>query len=287
MASTLLLPVFALALGGPEAPPPSSPSTGDMMGESVVVQPAPAQPAEPAQTAEPAPRPVPPPATAPTSQPETAPPPPGLPPPAESPAPVVEPPPDPILLGRPPPPPPPDGSGRFVGGAFSLAFGVGAVAAVAHESTLPDGDPAFVATTFIPLGLAGLGLGTYLLIRGAKARANYLDWREFSGRPGQPTGNGMVVGGTLATVVGGVTMVAAGVQSLENGIDSGPFPPTLWAIGGVSAATGIGLLTAGLLRRRRYQSWRQGTFLGGAPAQLSPQLVLHPEHVGVGISGRF
>lgn len=214
------------------------------------------------------------PASAPTPEPAPAPVPTGPePPPA---VPSLEPPP------LPPPPPPPKGNGRLVGGSFALVLGLGASVAIAVEASREDGNPQFVATAFVPLGLAGIGIGTYLLIRGAKARANYLDWQAYAQREARPSGEGLLVAGVMSTVIGGVTLVAAGVQTRDPQALQEPLAPTLFALGGVGVLTGIATLTTGLVLRKRYAGWRQSTFLSVVP-------VIAPSRQGVqlGLAGRF
>src|SRR5690606_16434926 len=160
-------------------------------------------------------------------------------------------------LALPPPPPPPTGAGRLVGGSFAIALGLGAAAAVAVETTRERGNPQFAAATFIPLGLAGVGVGTYLLVRGAKARSNYNEWRAFTSRDALPTGDGLIVAGTMSTLIGGVSLVAAAVQARDPDAFERPLTPSLFAIGATGVAVGVGALTWGLLRRGKYISWRQ------------------------------
>ena len=227
----------------------------------------------------------------PSAQPEVIPvvePPPAAPEPAPAPVPTgPEPPPEvvppqtgPSLL--PPPPPPPKGNGRLVGGTFALALGIGASAAVGIEATREDGNPQFVAATFIPLGLASLGVGTYLLVRGAKARANYLEWERYAQREARPSGEGLLVAGVLSTVIGGVTLVAAGVQTRDPDAFQKPLAPTLFAVGGVGVLTGVATLTTGVILRKRYAGWRQATFLSVVPT-FAPSA----RGVQVGLAGRF
>ncbi|MCA9683969.1 MAG: hypothetical protein KC457_17340 [Myxococcales bacterium] len=208
--------------------------------------------------------------------------------PQPAPEPPVEPGPMlvPVMPPLPPPPPPPDGSGRLVGGSVSLALGLGAFAVVAYEAGREDGNPAFVAGTFVPLGLAALGVGTYLLIRGAKARANFLDWRSFAGQRGRPSGSGLVVGGTMSLVIGGVTMVAAAVESSDPDNGDPVLATSLWSVGGAAALAGVLQLTFGVLRRNQYRVWRQRTF-------LTPVVMTRPTRpgqlvgAGIGLSGSF
>jgi hypothetical protein len=182
-----------------------------------------------------------------------------------------------------PPPPPPDGSGRIVGGGFGIGLGLtAALAPVIYESTREDGNPEFVAGTFIPLGLASVGVGTYLLVRGVKARRNFLDWESFTGEQGRPSGNGLIVGGTISMVVGGVTLVGASFASREAEAGN-PLVPTLWAVGGTAAVAGIAGLAWGLVRRSRYRIWRQRTFIGA----LSPTIAPTRRGVAIGLAGRF
>ena len=228
-------------------------------------EPAPTEPAEPIE-------PVIVPAPVIVSTPELTP----TPAPTPEPPPLVAPP-----LALPPPPPPPTGSGRLVGGSFALALGVGAASAVIVESTRENGNPRFVAVTFVQLGLASIGVGTYLLVRGAKARSNYNDWRAFTNSDALPTGDGLIVGGTMSTLVGGVTLVAAAVQARDPDAMTQPLTPTLFAIGATGVAVGVGALTWGLLRRGKYRSWRQSTFLHAAEldsdrARLRLRAFRHP-----------
>jgi hypothetical protein len=212
------------------------------------------------------------------------------PPPRLTPAPApsvpaaIEPPlPTPTLkLDLPPPPPPPTGAGRLVGGSFAVGLGLACASVVIVEFTRNDGNPQFVATTFVPLGLTSIGIGTYLLVRGAKARANYNDWRAFTRAATRPTGEGLIVAGTMSSVIGGVTLVAASVQARDPNAFDTLLAPSLFAIAGAGIAVGVGSLTAGLLRRGKYRSWRQSTFLSTVP-------VIAPTRggLGLGLVGRF
>jgi len=170
----------------------------------------------------------------------------------------------------PPPPPPPDGSGRLVGGGFAIALGVGAAAAVVVEGSREAGNQQFVAATFIPIALASVGLGTYLLVRGAKARRNYNDWRIYASHEGHPTGDGLLVGGTISVLVGGVTLLAAAGRARQAEGFDGPLTPTLLGIGATGVAVGVGALSWGFVRRKSYRSWREATFLGSLTPTITP-----------------
>lgn len=194
--------------------------------------------------------------------------------PTPTPAPTPEPTPSlaPPKLALPPPPPPPTGAGRLVGGSFAIALGLGAASAMIVETSREGGNSRFAAATFIPLGLAGIGVGTYLLVRGAKARSNYNDWRAYTHRDALPTGDGLIVAGTMSTLIGGVTLVAAAVQARQGDAFDRPLTPTLFGVGAAGVAVGVGALTWGLLRRGKYISWRQSTFLGSLTPSITPLL---------------
>lgn len=184
----------------------------------------------------------------------------------------------------PPPPPPPDGAGKLVGGSISLGLGAAAIGIVAVESTREDGLRT-VAPTLIPLGLVAIGVGTYFVIRGAKSRANLLDWRSYTDSRERPSGEGLIVGGTMSTVIGGVVLVAAGVQTSEATEADRARTIALWSVGGAAFVSGALELTFGLLRRRHYRTWRQRTYLGRL--QLSPTGSASARGFTMGVAGRF
>jgi hypothetical protein len=257
--------VLTLLLGSLLLGPPES------TDESVIYEPA-VEPEhgifEPIEIPAPPPRPTPAPApTLPTA----------VEPPSEPPLPTPT-----LVLDLPPPPPPPTGAGRLVGGSFAIGLGLAAASVVIVEVARNDGNPRFVATTFIPLGLTSIGIGTYLLVRGAKARANFNDWRAFTRADTRPTGEGLIVAGTMSSVIGGVTLLAASVQARDPDAFDHLLAPSLFAVAGTGIVVGVGSLTAGLLRRNRYRSWRQSTFLSAVP-------VVGPMRggFGFGLVGRF
>lgn len=304
MPATLLA---ALLLAPPESPAPAPDASPPAMeATDVSEQPVPASPegvagaaasegAPDADPVAPPPAPAPPDAPpAPAPQPEFVEPP--L--PAPEPVPVGEDPAfpafDPTLAPTGPqllpPPPPPDGSGRLVGGSFSVVLGLAAASVVVVEGSREGGNFQFAAATFIPIGLAGLGIGTYLLVRGGQARRNFNDWKAYTGERALPSGSGLMVGGTMGIVVGGVSLVAASVQSREPDAFRDPLAPTLWTLAAAGVGGGVTALTFGILRRNKYRTWRQRTFL----ANLQPNVYPLAGGAGfdvtgaaVGLSGRF
>jgi hypothetical protein len=170
----------------------------------------------------------------------------------------------------------------LVGGSVAIALGLAAGSVVIVEAARADGNPQFVASTFVPLGLACIGVGTYLVVRGARARANFNDWKAYTGARSRPTGSGLLVGGTMSLVIGGVTVIAAGVKAREPGAFDRPLTPTLFGVGAAGVAFGIGAVTWGLMQRNRYRSWRQSTFLSVVPT-VAPMR----GGVSLGVVGRF
>ncbi|GEM_PF-1657585 len=284
------LALWALVLAGP--PATSEATAADPTGESSLYAPS----SDPSPTEAPPEPPKPKTATREVGDP-------GLPGPTPAPQPIQiipAPTPKPIPAPNPaaapglvpiqlaPPPPPPSGTGRLVGGSFSIALGLGAIAAIGIESARAGGDPRTAASTLVPLSLVGLGIGGYLLVRGAKARSNLLDWRAFSGERERPSGSGLIVGGILSTAVGTVSLASAAVGTAtsttqaERSRDLG-----LWIVSAATLSSGAIELGFGVVRRRRYHQWRAQTYLGSVGASLQPSLALLPRGAGLGLRGKF
>ena len=199
--------------------------------------------------------------------------------PAPAPAPALESEPQPRPFTPsprvlPPPPPPPTGNGRLVGGTFGIVLGVAAAVALGVETSRAEGNPRFAAGTFIPLALTGIGVGTYMVAKGAKTHRNFLDWEAYTQRDALPSGDGLIVGGTFSGVIGAITLVVGVVQAQQPGGLDRPLAPTLLGVGATGVAVGIAALTIGLLQRRTYTRWRESTFLGQLAPTLSPVIAL-------------
>jgi hypothetical protein len=182
----------------------------------------------------------------------------------------------------PPPPPPPDGSGRIVGGTLAMGLGVAAFAVVSIElRRTSDANATYVTGTFVPLGIAALGIGTYTVVRGSKARANYNFWKSFTGLEPPRQGGGLLVGGTMTSAIG-VVMLATGVARAARG-DQDTSATLLMSLGGAGVATGALQLGLGLARRQRHERWlRRGL------VQLAPSVGPTPRGGWlVGVAGRF
>lgn len=182
----------------------------------------------------------------------------------------------------PPPPPPPDGSGRIVGGTLAMGLGVAAFAVVSVElRRTSESNATYVTGTFVPLGVAALGIGTYMVVRGSKARANHEFWKSFTGLEPPRQGGGLLVGGTMTTAIG-VVLLATGVARSAQGRQD-TTATLMMSLGGAGVAGGALQLGLGLARRQRHERWlRYGL------VQLAP--TFGPSRQGgwmVGVAGRF
>jgi hypothetical protein len=206
--------------------------------------------------------------------------------------PLVEPPPEfvdpltmplgPTTVPLPPPPPPPDGAGRLVGGSLAIGLGIGAFVAVDQEVRRQTGNPTYVAATFVPLGLASLGIGTYLLIRGGKARANFRHWKEYTGYEVPPQGNGLLVGGTMLATISGVVLITGTMRSTRGQQDL--LTTVLLSAGGAGLLAGGAQLAIGVVRREKYRRWRRNGLLMLSPPWIAP---IAEGGAAVGVVGRF
>lgn len=188
----------------------------------------------------------------------------------------------PRTIALPPPPPPPDGSGRLVGGSLVVGLGIGAFVAVGQELRSETGNPRYVASTFVPLGLVSLGIGTYLLIRGGKARANFRHWKQFTGYEVPPQGNGLLVGGTMVAAVGGVVLIAGVTRSSRGEQDT--LTTALLSIGGAALVAGGAQLAIGSTRRERHRRWRRNSLFVLSPPLVAP---IAEGGLALGVMGQF
>lgn len=188
----------------------------------------------------------------------------------------------PTTIALPPPPPPPDGSGRLVGGSLAIGLGIGAFVAVSTELRRGTGNPTYVAATFVPLGLVSLGIGTYLLVRGGKARANFRHWKQFTGYDVPPQGSGLLVGGTMITAVGGVVLITGAMRSTRGQQDT--LTTALLSIGGAAVLVGAAQLAMGLVLRERHRRWRRNSLFVLSPPWLAP---IAEGGLALGVMGQF
>lgn len=188
----------------------------------------------------------------------------------------------PTTIALPPPPPPPDGSGRLVGGALTIGLGIGAFVAVSLELRREDGNPSYVASTFVPLGLTSFAIGTYLLVRGGKARANFRHWKQYTGYDAPRSGNGLLVGGTMVTAVGGVVLLTGILRSSRGQQD--PQTTALLSIGGAAVVAGATQLALGFVGRERHRRWRRNGLFVLRPPWIAP---IPGRGLAVGVMGQF
>ncbi len=185
-------------------------------------------------------------------------------------------------IALPPPPPPPDGSGRLVGGSLTIGLGIAAFVTVSQELRREGGNPTYVASTFVPIGLAGLGIGTYLLVKGGKARANFRHWKQVTGYPVRPQGSGLLVGGTMVTAIGGVVLISGALRSARGEQDT--LTTALLSLGGAALVAGGAQLAVGLVRRERQRRWRRSSLFVLSPPLLAP---IATGGLVLGVMGKF
>ncbi|MFV8750060.1 hypothetical protein ACNOYE_05890 [Nannocystaceae bacterium ST9] len=189
----------------------------------------------------------------------------------------------------PPPPPPPDGSGRLVGGSLALGLGVAAFVTVSQEAQRVGGNTTYVAATFVPLGLASLGIGTYLLVKGGQARANFRHWKQYTGYEVPPQGAGLLVGGTMITAIGGVVLIAGASRSARGEQDT--LTTALLSFGGAGLVAGGIQLALGFVRRERHRRWRHNSLFVLGPPTIAPLAPIgaraRVDGLALGLSGRF
>jgi len=159
------------------------------------------------------------------------------------------------------------GAGAIGASAFTSVVGV-----VALGLSAELGAPSPAAGAVLGLGLVGAAGGTALLVFGVRRRSAYRGWmREQGIVKGKPAGHGLLVGGPM-TMVGGVTLLAVGGGDVTASI-----------LGGVTLAGGIGMTTAGALRKRKYEAWAKRFEL----ASVVPSVVPIERGAVLGWSGRF
>ena len=201
------------------------------------------------------------------------------------PEPSASPRPEPVAA-EPAPSEPAHGTGRLAAGPVAMGFGVMFAVIGAQGIDPKDLTPAPPALTgtLITLGVLSVLGGTISLLNGANANKRYNQWRKDTRYITAPDGSGRVAAGALVTGFGGAMMVVFGAASTNESV-ADIYPPALMlSVGGGVTAAGVGLLSWGLVRRKRYRQWRAETPLSTAAL---PYVVPLRRGVGVGLSGRF
>jgi hypothetical protein len=152
------------------------------------------------------------------------------------------------------PKPPWSGAGRFVGGAVSLAGGVGLLIAASlefsngHDTTKP-------LISQLPAGIVMLVAGGTMIGTAARDQRNLSEWEAATKIDAKPMGTGMIVGGVSAISLGSMAAIATSI-AVDMDLDAPRSIPAGWATAGVSIAGGTALLIAGVVRRVNYGKWR-------------------------------
>jgi hypothetical protein len=152
------------------------------------------------------------------------------------------------------PKPPWSGAGRFVGGAVSLAGGIGLLIAASFEFS--NGyDTTKPLISQLPAGIVMLAAGGTMIGTAARDQRNLSEWEAATKIDAKPMGTGMIVGGVSAISLGSMAAVATSI-AVDMDLDAPRSIPAGWATAGVTIAGGTALLVAGVVRRVNYGKWR-------------------------------
>jgi hypothetical protein len=152
------------------------------------------------------------------------------------------------------PKPPWSGAGRFVGGAVSLAGGLGLLVAASIEFS-QGYDTTRPLISQVPAGVVMLVAGGTMIGTGARDQRLLSEWEAATKIDAKPMGTGMLVGGVTAIALGSMAGVATSI-AVDMNLDAPRSIPAGWATAGVGIAGGTALLIAGVVRRVNYGKWR-------------------------------
>lgn len=176
------------------------------------------------------------------------------------------------------PKPPWSGAGRFVGGAVSLAGGVGLIVAAALEySNGYDSTKPLISQ--VPAAVVMLAAGGTMIGTAARDQRVLAEWEAATKINAKPMGTGMIVGGVSAIALGSMAAVATSI-AVDLQLDAPRSIPAGWATAGVGIAGGTALLIAGVVRRVNYGKWR---------SRITGMPMVAPTRAGatVGLTGQF
>jgi hypothetical protein len=176
------------------------------------------------------------------------------------------------------PRPPWSGAGRFVGGAVSLAGGLGLLIAASIEFS--NGyDTTKPLISQVPAGVVMLAAGGTMIGTAARDQRTLSEWEAATKIDAKPMGTGMIVGGVSAITLGSMAAVATSI-AVDMELDAPRSIPAGWATAGVGIAGGTALLIAGVVRRVNYGKWRD---------RISGMPMVAPTRAGatIGIVGQF
>jgi hypothetical protein len=176
------------------------------------------------------------------------------------------------------PHPPWSGAGRFVGGAVSLAGGIGLLIAASFEFS--NGyDTTKPLISQIPAGIVMLAAGGTMIGTAARDQRVLSEWEAATRIDAKPMGTGMIVGGVTAISLGSMAAVATSIASDMN-LDAPRSIPAGWATAGIAIGGGFALLVSGVVRRVNYGKWRD---------RITGMPMVAPTRAGatIGLVGQF
>jgi hypothetical protein len=164
----------------------------------------------------------------------------------------VEAPPEPVVPAR----APPDGHGRVAVGSILLGGGVVLMGVSSAMISIDEDLAAWIPGAVI--GAAAIAAGIGSVITGHQRKKKYREWADAYGgvRAIPKSGIGLVASGVTCMAAGSFGLLMGGVSLgiFEGGNDM-PYGAVLMPLGGVSLATGIGLLSGGRAREHKYKQW--------------------------------
>lgn len=176
------------------------------------------------------------------------------------------------------PKPPWSGAGRFVGGAVSLAGGIGLIVAASLEFS--NGyDTTKPLISQVPAGVVMLVAGGTMIGTAARDQRTLSEWEAATRIDAKPMGTGMIVGGVTGIALGSMAAVATSI-AVDMGLDAPRSIPAGWATAGIGIAGGTALLIAGVVRRVNYGKWRN---------RITGMPMVAPTRAGatIGLVGQF
>jgi hypothetical protein len=195
----------------------------------------------------------------------------------------AEAPPEPVVPTR----APLNGRGRIAVGSIVLGGGVVLVGVSSAMISIDEDLAAWIPGAVV--GAAAIAAGIGLVITGRQRTKKYSEWADSHGgvRAIPKSGMGLVASGITCIAAGSIGLIMGGVSlGIFEGGDDMPYGAVLMPIGGVSVATGIGLLSGGAARHRKYTQWDVQRGLTPVVAPLGG-LGRGPTGASFGIAGRF
>jgi hypothetical protein len=195
----------------------------------------------------------------------------------------AEAPPEPVVPAR----APLEGRGRIAVGSVVLGGGVVLLGVSSAMISIDEDLAAWIPGAVVSAAAIAAGIG--LVITGHQRKQKYRKWADAQGgsRAIPKSGIGLVASGITCIAAGSIGVIMGGVSlGILEGVNDMPYGIVLMPIGGVSMATGIGLLAAGAVRHRKYTQWNTERGLTPVVAPIGG-LGRGLTGASFGIAGRF